>query len=140
MKFKNLFKKNMKETIKRTVNISSVSSNSSINIQGGNQTIINGVNYGDNPKVIIDGKDVSNEYYNEKESVIIHIIVEGSVNTVENHNGDIQINGNATTVSNHNGDIDVGNNVLGDAVNKNGNIKCNILHGNATTKNGNIKH
>ena len=83
--------------------------------------------------IFVDGKPIE-EY---KEPPVFKIVIEGSVETIESENADVEVKGTVTTVNSKNGNVTCSK-VLGNVETKNGNVMCGSVDGEVTTKNGNI--
>ena len=121
-----------------------------ININGktysGNNIVV------DNNRVIIDGKDVTDNHKNEvkinitvngdleklKVDVAETVTVNGNAGSVDVVNGDVKCGNVKEGVSTVNGDIEAGY-IEGGASTVNGDIEAEVLHGDAKSTNGDIK-
>lgn len=110
----------------------------SIIMHDSGKTIINGISYDvprgasitvNNGKVIINGKDVSNDFADAKE---INITIQGYVESIEANNN-ILIEGNVGVAKSGN-NLSVSGDILGSASAGN-NIKANDIHGSANAGN-----
>ena len=99
-----------------------------MNFRGNNVTISNG-------KIIIDGKDVTGEFPEEKS---IKINVEGNLNSLNVDNCDyVEVGGDVEQLECRNGNVSC-KNVKGSVHNRNGNILCGDVKGNVSNRNGTI--
>ena len=106
-----------------------------------------------NNRVIIDGKDVSDDHKDSKEITIQiegnvetldvdrakSIIVNGNVNSLKSVSGDVEckdVTGDIKTVS---GNVECGN-VQGGVQTNSGDVKCGTIGGSVKTLSGDIKH
>ena len=102
---------------------------------------INGRNYSGrsviitNNRVIIDGKDVT------EESKIITVTILGDI---ESFSADVcesvKIIGNVGSVKTVSGDVEIGGSVNGNVKSVSGDIECGAISGSVETVSGNIKH
>lgn len=83
--------------------------------------------------IFVDGKPIE-EY---KEPPVFKIVVEGSVESIETENADVEVKGSVNTITSKNGNVTCGD-VMGNVDSKNGNVCCGNVAGDVTTKNGNI--
>ena len=83
--------------------------------------------------IFVDGKPIEEC----KEPPVFKIVIEGSVETIESENADVEVKGTVTTVNSKNGNVTCSK-VLGNVETKNGNVMCGSVGGEVTTKNGNI--
>lgn len=83
--------------------------------------------------IFVDGKPIE-EY---KEPPVFKIVVEGSVESIETENADVEVKGSVNTITSKNGNVTCGD-VMGNVDSKNGKVCCGNVAGDVTTKNGNI--
>lgn len=83
--------------------------------------------------IFVNGKPIE-EY---KEPPVFKVIIEGSVESIETENADVEVKGSVGTIASKNGNVTCGE-VTGNVETKNGNVMCGKVAGDVTTKNGNI--
>lgn len=83
--------------------------------------------------IFVNGSPIE-EY---KEPPVFKLVVEGSVESIETENADVEVKGFVHSVTSKNGNITCGD-VMGNVDSKNGNVHCGRVAGDVTTKNGNI--
>lgn len=129
----------------QTINMSTVSINGRT-YQGRNVSMVNG-------RIIIDGKDVTEDAKDDRE---INVSIEGNVNSLSvGHCVNLKINGECGSVSTTSGDVKCGTikgsvrtvsgdveceNVGGSVETVSGDVTCGDINGNAKTLSGDISH
>lgn len=102
------------------------------NFQGGSVTFING-------RLIVDGKDVSLDDFQNQPTV--NITVEGNVDRVETSSGDVTVNGEVGSVKTTSGDIEVACAVVeGSITAVSGDVNVEgTVYGDVSTVSGDVK-
>ena len=106
-----------------------------INVNGKEYLLTgNSISISGNGNIIVDGEKIDT-----KDSKIINVSIEGTVQELKMESGVINIKGNVTNISNNCGDIEIEGNVYGSVHTVSGDIECGRVEGTVYTVSGDIR-